>query len=253
MTSFSLSQYRIEPFLRNHTGTLDRQVVLDVVGEVIRDLANPFFQLKRGEKPVDKAESEEKPVETAVEEANNMQGVTSETDGAPIREEKQETAGAAGTEESLTEKQSISEETMKQQESGADEPSKELEIMDSDKNEDPSQLWYILPEHRRRTIVDLKHPTHTILVSALRGVCGLSVVERYEENKKYNIQSLGSHSAENTPASRTTKQLDQQPLALSQPDTIDGVNAKEASGAEPEAEENSMDKAKEADNEITVA
>jgi len=57
-------------------------------------------------------------------------------------------------------------------------------------DEQDATPWHILPEYRRRIYVDLKHPTHTILVSALRGVCGMSVVERYDERKKFNVQML---------------------------------------------------------------
>ena len=48
---------------------------------------------------------------------------------------------------------------------------------------------------RRRTYVDLKCPSHTILITALKGVCGISVVEGYDKGRKFNIQSLSQREA----------------------------------------------------------
>ena len=47
-----------------------------------------------------------------------------------------------------------------------------------------------LPAVRRRTKVDLKTPEYVIMVSALKGVCGISCVRGFDEGKKFNIQTL---------------------------------------------------------------
>ena len=41
----------------------------------------------------------------------------------------------------------------------------------------------------------LKCPSHTILITALKGVCGISVVEGYDKGRKFNIQSLSQREA----------------------------------------------------------
>lgn len=74
-----------------------------------------------------------------------------------------------------------------QEEQAIEAPAQETVTAEDEPEEIP---WHILSAYRRRIFVDLKHPTHTILVSALRGVVGLSVVERYDERKKFNVQML---------------------------------------------------------------
>lgn len=169
---------------------MNRQVVTDIIGEVVRDLANPSFQFQKRrvheeEKPVAEGD-QEKPVDGEVEAGATTAIATDEKDALP-----KETATLAQPEH-----KDETAETKEQQGEEAEstkEPKDEAEAEQS--TEEPQQQeeetpWHILPAHRRRIYVDLKHPTHTILVSALRGVCGISVVERYDERKKFNVQML---------------------------------------------------------------
>lgn len=47
-----------------------------------------------------------------------------------------------------------------------------------------------LPTVRRRSKVDLKTPEYVIMVSALKGMCGISCVRGFDQGKKFNIQTL---------------------------------------------------------------
>lgn len=182
-------QYRIEPIIRNHSASLNRQVVTDLIGDVVRDLANPSFQFQRRRNVEETANVEERNeppsmepnmVETsahlAPEEANGL--------SEPVSEQIPVADPAVGT-------------AMQSEEAVNDGAKDQTENLDDSPEETP---WHILPEYRRRVFVDLKHPTHTILVSALRGVCGMSVVERYDERKRFNVQVLSGtlHVRENS-------------------------------------------------------
>lgn len=167
-------------------------MVTDIIGEVVRDLANPSFQFQKRrnfEEPVDGA----KPSEVAQDVASEAQ-----TSAEPAKEEMSSsndaTAPVQDGEASATSSNIAQSEEI---EKGGALAQSEKESADDAPEEAP---WHILPEYRRRIFVDLKHPTHTILISALRGVCGMSVVERYDELKKFNVQVLSGtlHVRENS-------------------------------------------------------
>lgn len=147
----------------------------DIIGEVVRDLANAHFQFAKPQ---------------VIENDADDAAVQPQSPGRNI-EKEQEKDDSAGTPQVSTQ----TEEPAAKQSSDQDEeqdksPAKQEEGEDQPAEETP---WHILPAYRRRIFVDLKNPTHTILVSALRGVCGISVVEGYDQRKKFNVQMLGGN------------------------------------------------------------
>ncbi|KAK9893607.1 hypothetical protein P389DRAFT_198854 [Cystobasidium minutum MCA 4210] len=179
-------KYRIEPSLRNHSASLNRQVVTEIIGEVVRDLANAHFQFPKkqpdaspkganneeakqpgsADAAVGTAEAETKADDTNTEKVTD---VTEEAQTAVQALDAAQPQSSAQADETLAPKPESAEETV----------------------EDGETPWHDLPAYRRRIFVDLKNPTHTILVSALKGVCGMSVVEGYDARKKFNLQMLG--------------------------------------------------------------
>lgn len=170
---------------------MNRQVVTDIIGEVVRDLANPSFQFQK-----------RKNSEEAVNGHENDEAVAEESKETPVAEEHVKEDISNPTEAASTQamEANVQIETAVQYEEK--ETADSAHQLQAGRAEDPPEEtpWHVLPEYRRRTFVDLKHPTHTILVSALRGVCGMSVVERYDERKKFNVQMLSGtlHVRENS-------------------------------------------------------
>lgn len=55
-----------------------------------------------------------------------------------------------------------------------------------------------LPSARRKAVVNLTNPEYVIMVSALKGVCGISCVRGFDEGKKFNIQTLSGGNQPDT-------------------------------------------------------
>lgn len=145
----------------------------------MRDLTNPNFQFPS-------RESRDAAADLATSTANSTQEST---------EQKDALADA-------TQGTDIIEEVSKDQkavagQSPSGEDAQEGQSKDGKRAEDvePTASSRLLPPVRRRAHVDLKNPTHVILVSALKGVCGISIVKDYDKGKKYNLQSLGGQLA----------------------------------------------------------
>lgn len=198
LTPFCRTQYRIEPTLRNHTASLNRQVVTDVIGEVVRDLANAHFQFPKRQVVEHAAEPTEKSEGTTPAQAAEPASADATQASSTTAEETKETSNMP------TPGQASEESEVKPQ--GDEAPVEETP-------------WNILPPYRRRIHVDLKHPTHTILVSALRGVCGISVVEGYDEKKKFNVQMLGGNTDMNGRDKPRIKAMEQTTEDAADPNT----------------------------------
>lgn len=237
-------QYRIEPNLRNHTGTFNRDLVNQVVGEVVRDLTNPRFQYPVHQKPAEATKAEEPGQEVesegtskgdsavAVEPAD---GSASAANGEHLDSVQREPASAANAEplDSMQGELEAKVESSAQPEATSiREPATSVEQLDkveegkdsevqtkvaevSTAPEAPQSKRPTLPPHRRRTYVDLKKPTHTILVSVLKGVCGISIVTGYDEGRKFNIQMLGERQVADK--FQQKKEADEAAAAASEP------------------------------------
>lgn len=204
--------YRIEPNLRNHTGTFNRDAINSVVGDVVRDLTNPRWQYpvierqaqpNKTDEPVQPADSEDKvksvadmpvdPVDDGAAAQETSSAVKGDAEEPSIQPEATPTGAPLVTDgqPAATEQAESSvtgEEDAKPQPPAASDAS--LADDTGAAVEQTQRKHPILPPHRRRTYVDLKKPTHTILVSVLKGVCCISIVTGYDEGRKFNIQML---------------------------------------------------------------
>ncbi|CAD6580050.1 MAG: hypothetical protein CYPHOPRED_001073 [Cyphobasidiales sp. Tagirdzhanova-0007] len=198
--------YRVEPFLRNHSATLNRDIVTQLIGDVVRDLTNPAFQF-----PLHQPES------------------TSATDSQDsAHRTNQKTPQAEPSEESSLEKEEIriSEDVTVEGQSPSSELHRSSSIAATGSTGPPEDVVRPprepFPNVRRRTHVDLKHPSHVILVSALKGVCGISIVEGYEEGRKYNIQVLGERRASMQQQKEATSEIVKGDMSVEVADQILG-------------------------------
>ena len=143
---------------------------MTAIGEVVRDLTNPDWQFpspeaaqaEAGEKGEDKpVDTDQTPVAAGDQEQASEEALSAETGESPTGE---------------TAKADVSEPSEKQAQSS--QP-----VVSQSKREP-------LPLVRRRANVDLKNSEYVIMVSALKGVCGISHVRGFDEAKKFNIQTL---------------------------------------------------------------
>lgn len=147
----------------------------DIIGEVVRDLANAHFQF---------------PKPQIIEKDANDAAVQPQSSSENVEKEQEKDDSAAALQVSTQ----TDDPAEKQSADRDEEQDKSLEKPEESEDQTAEETpWHILPAYRRRIFVDLKNPTHTILVSALRGVCGLSVVEGYDQRKKFNVQMLGGN------------------------------------------------------------
>lgn len=196
-------QYRIEPFLRNHSGSLSRDIILHTIGSVVRDLTTASFQYPEkmseiatitnadgGPKSASgDADKQDSPKHENVAES---EGVTNGNLDASIGA----TEGGNASETKITslEGRNVAEEgKVLGGDASADA------VLDENPSTSSMSGRPRLPEARRKTKVDLKHPKYTILVSALKGVCGLSIVEGFEESRRFNIQVLSEKKVQQKP------------------------------------------------------
>ena len=144
--------------MRNHSGKLNREVINQVVGGVIHDLTTASFQYPRYD----------------IEKPAN-------TDSGNAEDEIAETALPAAAADTA--------------EANEEAPQPITAALVSAPQSLPARKP-ILPAARRKTKVDLKNPTHTIMISALKGTCGMSVVTDYEKKRRLNLQMLANKVTE---------------------------------------------------------
>ena len=145
--------------MRNHSGKLNREVINQVVGGVIHDLTTASFQYPRYD----------------IEKPAN-------TDSGNAEDEIAETAlpAAAAADTAVATEEAPPPTTIAPVSAPQPQPVRKP----------------ILPAARRKTKVDLKNPTHTILISALKGICGMSIVTDYDKKRRLNLQMLANKVTE---------------------------------------------------------
>lgn len=164
-------QYRIEPNLRNHSGNLSRDKILAAIGEVVKNLTTPGWQVPPPEAPQAKSESK----------------VGEQTEGQTADQPRSAGPGAGETSGSGNQSEAEEVDTLDvpAQSAGDAEGQKSPEVP-VDSSSERTQL----PTIRRKAVVNLYSSEYVIMVSALKGVCGISCVQGFDEGKKFNIQTL---------------------------------------------------------------
>lgn len=162
--------------MRNHSGSLSRDICQQTIGEVIRNLTDSTFQLPSPSASTSRAETV-----VLKDDEEKGAGTEGEMNTAPSSQgEGTSENGNAGGGSPTCDNAAISAGSGAQQDAGSELP----KIADILPKLDP------LPSIRPRARVDLKHPKYTILISALKGVAGLSVVTEWDTSKKFNLQML---------------------------------------------------------------
>lgn len=224
-------QYRIEPNLRNHSGTFNRDLVTQLVGDVIRDLTNPRFQYPVYQKPETEDEQSESADNSAEDSATDtvkdsakdqaIEGADNEGPAnvaATAAEEEKPTLNA--TEAPLPDHETsdvTDSSTQQTQQAETGESTLPADQNPADSADAPAPQRPVLPGHRRRAYVDLKNATHTVMVTILKGVASMSIVTGYDEGRKFNIQMLAEQQvakkSQQAEESEKTKAEDAKPSA----------------------------------------